>query len=76
MTFDEMQKTLRFRRFVGRVREKVLRERVFITTLPCWLTETEPEWKHLDFCCVVAQSAGCDWLYDRKSGETRFFEYA
>ena len=71
-----MTKHDRLRRLVGRVRARVRKERAFGMTLPEWLTSMEPEWKHIDFACLVAEQAGCDWLYNRKTGEVRFFEYA
>jgi hypothetical protein len=45
-------------------------------SLPEWLIGMEPLWKHGDWADLIAHEAGCDWLYNRETGEVRFFEYA
>lgn len=82
MTLDQARKSRRLRRLVGRVWSRVRSERAFGTTIPEWLKQQSPEWTPPplwtdgDFADLIAQMAGCDWLYNRETGEVRFFEYA
>ena len=76
MILGNTRESRRLRRLVGRVRSRVRRERAFGMSLPEWLIGMEPLWKHGDWADLIAHEAGCDWLYNRETGEVRFFEYA
>lgn len=65
-------------KLVRKIRRSIAKREAYIMPEKEWLTVSffQSTENPADIICRIASFARCDWLYEYKTGEARFFEFA